>query len=70
MMADFLSAQRAEVIAVSIFEYNEELKNRADSMNMVAGKVKRKAERTAEPFWNSGGFGRYTCCLTPNSSQS
>ena len=53
ILADFLSAQRAEVIAVSIFEYNEEeelKKIRADeySIGVEAGRAEGKAEGTAE----------------------
>lgn len=49
ILADFLSAQRAEVIAMSIFEYNkeEEMKKiRADefSIGKDAGKAEGKAE--------------------------
>mgnify|MGYP001068284733 FL=1 len=49
ILADFLSAQRAEVIAMSIFEYNkeEEMKKiRADefSIGKDAGKTEGKAE--------------------------
>ena len=53
ILADFLSAQRAEVIAMSIFEYNkeEEMKKiRADefSIGKDAGKTEGKAEGKAE----------------------
>ena len=53
ILADFLSAQRAEVIAMSIFEYNEEeemKKIRADefSVGKEAGKIEGKAEGKAE----------------------
>ena len=48
ILADFLSAQRAEVIAMSIFEYNkEEMKKiRADEFRIGkdAGKTEGKAE--------------------------
>ena len=52
ILADFLSAQRAEVIAMSIFEYNkEEMKKiRADEFRIGkdAGKTEGKAEGKAE----------------------
>ena len=53
ILADFLSAQRAEVIAVSIFEYNEEeelKKIRADeySIGIEAGKAEGTAEAILE----------------------
>ena len=53
ILADFLSAQRAEVIAMSIFEYNEEeemKKIRADefSVGRETGKEEGKAEGKAE----------------------
>ena len=53
ILADFLSAQRAEVIAMSIFEYNEEeemKKIRADefSVGRETGKAEGKEEGKAE----------------------
>ena len=53
ILADFLSAQRAEVIAMSIFEYNEEeemKKIRADEFQVgrEAGKAEGKAEAVLE----------------------
>ena len=53
ILADFLSAQRAEVIAMSIFEYNEEeemKKIRADeySIGIEAGKAEGTAEAILE----------------------
>lgn len=59
ILADFLSAQRAEVIAMSIFEYNEEeemKKIRADefSVGRENGKAEGKAEFVIELLENLG----------------
>ena len=40
ILADFLSSQRAEVIAVSIFEYNEEEEMKKKSVQANIGKEK------------------------------
>ena len=59
ILADFLSAQRAEVIAMSIFEYNEEeemKKIRADefSVGRENGKAEGKAEFVIDLLENLG----------------
>ena len=60
ILADFLSAQRAEVIAMSIFEYNEEeemKKIRADEYSVgkedgiAKGKAEGKAEDMSTCWW-------------------
>ena len=63
ILADFLSAQRAEVIAMSIFEYNEEeemKKIRADefSVGRETGKAEGKAEFVIELLENLGDTGQ------------